>query len=384
MRRAIIAFLFIVPAFAFAQGTWTPLRGGGCIGGRNAGCTDKSIRIPLEDRAILAVRLSAHDDIGPQAGGAVRVKIDGNVVENFDAVKREVKVYQYDVDELRGRFLIIEAAEDDEIEVSQIAVLYAPRDRREDRGRDTIRRVPRDGWPGGGNSNGGWRRYGQADACIGGSECRKNGNRITIALEDRPVLGVRFWASDEIGPKAGGVLNVRIDDTTVESYIDIKREGRRHEFDVDNLEGSRLVIETGSNDEVDVKDIEVLYARGRRGSGGGGGGNYGGRELTHEGGCIGGTECGGSKSRIRIALNGRAVESIRLYAHDEVGPKAGGELRIRVDEQIIEYALDVKREGRNVTIDGKGAFGDYLYIEPATSDEVVVKDVRVKLADYDD
>ncbi|HYK01899.1 MAG TPA: hypothetical protein VE974_09090 [Thermoanaerobaculia bacterium] len=373
MRRAIIAFLFIVSTFAFAQGTWTPLQGGGCIGGRNAGCNSKNIRIPLEDRPILAVRLSAHDNIGPKAGGAVRVKIDGNIVENFDAVKREVKVYQYDVDELRGRFLIVESAEDDEIEVSQIAVLYAPREGRDGRGRDVIRRVPRD-------RGDGWRRYAQADACIGGNECRKNGNRITIALEDRPVLGVRFWASDEIGPKAGGVLNVRIDDTTVESYIDIKREGRRHELDVDNVEGSRLVIETGSNDEVDVKEIEVLYARGRRG----GGGNYGGRELTHEGGCIGGTECGGSKSRIRIALNGRAVESIRLYAHDEVGPKAGGELRIRIDDQIVEYALDVKREGRTVTIDSKGVFGDYLYIEPATSDEVVVKDVRVKLGDYDD
>jgi hypothetical protein len=381
MRRAILAFLFILPTFAFAQGTWTPLQGGGCIGG--ATCSEKRIRIALEDRPILAVRLTAHDNIGPKAGGAVRVKIDGNTIENFDAVKREPKVYQYEVDELRGRFLIVEAAENDEIEVSQIAVLYAPRE-----GRGTIRRVPRDGDGGGwdrgngnGNSNGGWRRYAQAAACIGGSECRKNGNRITIALDDRPVLGVRFWASDEIGPKAGGVLNVRIDDTTVESYIDIKREGRRHEFDVDNVEGSRLVIETGSNDEVDVKDIEVLYARGGRGGRGGSGGGYSNRELTHEGGCIGGVECGGRRARIRIPLNGRAVESIRLYAHDEVGPKAGGELRIRIDEEIIEYALDVKREGRTITIDGKGHYGDYLYIEPATDDEVVVKDVRVKLAD---
>jgi hypothetical protein len=380
MRRAIIAFLFILPTLAFAQGTWTPLQGGGCIGG--ATCPEKRIRMPLEDRPILAVRLTAHDNIGPKKGGAVRVKIDGNTIENFDAVKREPRVYQYEVDELRGRFLIIEAAENDEIEVSQVAVLYAPRE-----GRGTIRRNPRDrDWDrGGGNSNGGWRRYAQADACIGGSECRKNGNRITIALDDRPVLGVRFWASDEIGPKAGGVLNVRIDDTTVASYIDIKREGRRHEFDVDNVEGSRLVIETGSNDEVDVKDIEVLYARGgRRGGGSGGGGSYSSREVTHEGGCIGGVECGGRRSRIRIPLNGRAVESIRLYAHDEVGPKAGGELRIRVDEEIIEYALDVKREGRTITIDGKGLFGDYLYIEPATDDEVVVKDVRVRFADHDD
>jgi hypothetical protein len=381
MRRAILAFLFILPTFAFAQGTWTPLQGGGCIGG--ATCSEQRIRIALEDRPILAVRLTAHDNIGPKAGGAVRVKIDGNTIENFDAVKREPKVYQYEVDELRGRFLIVEAAENDEIEVSQIAVLYAPREGRE--GRGTIRRVPRDGDGGGwdrgngnGNSNGGWRRYAQAAACIGGSECRKNGNRITIALDDRPVLGVRFWASDEIGPKAGGVLDVRIDDTTVESYIDIKREGRRHEFDVDNVEGSRLVIETGSNDEVDVKDIEVLYARGGRGGSGGG---YSNRELTHEGGCIGGVECGGRRARIRIPLNGRAVESIRLYAHDEVGPKAGGELRIRIDEEILEYALDVKREGRTITIDGKGHYGDYLYIEPATDDEVVVKDVRVKLAD---
>ncbi|HEX8616092.1 MAG TPA: hypothetical protein VF911_00790 [Thermoanaerobaculia bacterium] len=383
MRRAVIALLFTLPTLlVFAQdtrrsaGTWSPLQGSGCIGGRTAACSNKNIRIPLEDRPVLAVRLTAHDDIGPNAGGAVRVKIDGNIVENFDAVKRTPQVYQYDVDELRGRFLIIEAAENDEIEVSEVAVLYAPRPGR-DGGRDTIRRVPRDR-DDGPRGNGGWRRYAQSDACIGGSECRKNGNRITIALDPRPVLGVRFWASDEIGPKAGGTLNVRIDDTTVASYVDIKREGRRHDFEVDNVEGTRLVIETASNDEVDVKEIEVLYARGGRRGGNGGG------QITHEGGCIGGSECGGRRARIRIALNGRPVESIRLYAHDEVGPKAGGELRIRVDDQILEYALDVKREGRTTTIDGKGAFGDYLYIEPATDDEVVIKDVRVKFAEFED
>lgn len=377
MRRTIIALLLVLPTFAFAQtsrpaaGAWTPLQGGGCIGGRT--CPEKRLRIPLEDRPVLAVRLTAHDDIGPKAGGAVRVKIDGNIIENFDAVKRDPKVYQYDVDELRGRFLIIEAAENDEIEVTDVAVLYTPLERR-----DTIRRVPRDrdngGWFGGDRGNGGWRRYAQADACIGGSECRRNGDRITIALDERPVLGVRFWAADGIGPKAGGIVNVRIDGHAIASYVDIKREGRRHEFDVDHIEGSRLVIETASNDEVDVKDIEVLYARGgRRGSGT--------REITHEGGCIGGTECGGRRARIRVALNGRPVESIRLYAHDEIGPRAGGELRIRIDDEVIEYALDVKREGRTMTIDANGLSGDYLYIEPAADDEVIIKDVRVRFAE---
>src|SRR5262249_31697435 len=100
-----------------------------------------------------------------------------------------------------------------------------------------------------------WRRYPE-HGCIGGSECRQNGKRITIALDSAPVIGVRFFAHDNIGQRADGKLNVRIDSHYVASYIDIQRSGRVHEFDVDRIRGDKLVIEVATDDEVEVRDIE--------------------------------------------------------------------------------------------------------------------------------
>lgn len=371
MRRLIVALLFIVSGSAFAQ-NFTSIPGGGCIGGST--CAEKRLRVPLEDRPVVSVRFKAHDQIGNKADGSLRVKIDGNTINSYIDIPRRGEVFTLDVDELRGRYLVFEAASDDEVEISDIAVLY---------GRDNpIRRIPRDRndrpRAGGGD---GWREYPRAGGCIGGDECRKNGTRITIALEDRPVLGVRFHAQDSIGTRADGRLAVRIDDHSVSSYIDVQRAGRVHEFDVEGVRGARLVIETTTNDEVEVSDIQVLYGRGGGRRGGGGDGP---REISHEGGCIGGDECGGRRARIRIPLRDRAVESIRFYAHDEVGARAGGRLLIRIDDEILTYSMDITREGRTHTVDGKNITGDYLYIEPAGDDEVVVKDVRVRFRDDDE
>lgn len=350
------------------QSDWQTYEDSGCVGGD--GCRERRLRVALEDRPILAVRFTAHDSIGAKADGALRVKIDGNTVRGFLDIPRRGETFTLDVDELRGRYLVFEAANDDEVEISEIAVLYS----RERNGN----RIPR-----GRDRDGGWRSYPDAAMCIGGDECRKNGKRITIGLADAPVLSVRFYAHDSIGMKADGKLTVRIDDATIGWYIDVQRAGSRHELDVDNVIGSKLVIETARDDEVDVKDIEVLYGRRSRRDDD----RWSRREITDPGKCIGGGECGGRFSGIRIELDGRAVDEIRFYAHDQVGTRAGGELRIRIDQETLEYALDIPREGRTFTIDGKNIAGDYLYIEPAENDEVVIKDIRVKLRpdrDYDD
>lgn len=379
MRRltALLALL-LAAAFASAQEEsaqlrrdrtdWTAYPDKACIGGSQ--CRNNRLRVTLEDRPVLAVRFTAHDQIGSKADGVLRIKIDGNTIKGYLDIPRAGETFTIDVDELIGRALVFEPVNDDEVEISGIEVLYS---------RDRIRR-PRDrddrdtDWSDRGS--GGWRPYPRAALCIGGTECRKNGNRITIALEDRPVLGVRFWAHDSIGARADGRVTVRIDDTSVAWYVDIKREGRRHELDVDSVSGSRLIIETASDDEVDVKDIEVLYGRGSSR-----GGRSGDRETRHEGDCIGGDECGGKRARIRIPLYGRAVESVRFYARDDIGSRAGGELRIRIDDEVIQNYLDIPREGRTFTIDGRGLAGDYLYIEPAEDDEVDVKEIRVRFAD---
>jgi hypothetical protein len=378
MRRLFIGLLLILPTLAFGQdlrrdksGDWSLFNAttGGCIGGSS--CRARSLRIPLEDKPVVAIRFRAHDQVGTKAEGVLRVKIDGNTVQGYIDIPRKGKTFTFEVDELRGRHLIFEPVNDDEVEISEIAVLYSAGrvatgriDRRQER------RSP---------SRGGWRSYPEVAGCIGGDECGRNGDRITIALDDAPVLGIRFYAHDAIGQRADGRLRVRIDDESINSYIDVQRAGKRHEFDVDNLYGTRLVIETSNDDEVEIKDVEVLY--GARGRGSRGGQRYGGREISHEGGCIGGSQCGGSRARIRIPIYGRPVNSIRFYARDDIGTRAGGELRIRIDDEILEYALDIPREGRTFTIDGKDLEGDYLIIEPAENDEVDIKDVRVRFGD---
>ena len=375
MYRAAL-FLLFLPSLAFAQGAlraggdWTELQTTvSCIGGSR--CPNKRLNVPInDDRTVIAVRFHAHDQIGEKAGGVLRVKIDGNTIRGYIDIPRAGETFTIDVEELTGRQIIFEPVVDDEVEISNVAVLYS---------RERPTRIERDRRSIGGAA-GGWRSYPNAKGCIGGDGCKENGTRLIIALEDRPVLGVRFFAHDNIGPRAGGELRVRIDDTTLGWTIDVKRNGKRHELEVENITGTRLVIETASNDEVEISEVEVLY--GRRASG------FGGslpREITHEGQCIGGAECGGRRARIRIPLRGYPVESVRFYARDDVGTKAGGELRIRIDDEILRDYLDIPRAGRTFTIDGRGIAGDYLVIEVTEDDEVVVKDIRIRFGrDEDD
>lgn len=341
-----------------------PVYKSGCIGGSK--CTERRLRIPLEDRPVIGVRFTAHDQIGETAGGELRVKIGTNTVRDNLDIPRRGETFTIEVENLRGTQLILEPASDDEIQIDDVQVLYG----RNDTPRRDIPGRGNDGIRGGGA---GWRRYPNASGCIGGAECRKNGTRIMVALEDAPVLGIRFHAHDQIGTRADGRLNVRIDDESVDPYIDVQRNGKLHEIEVDRVRGSRLVIATSTDDEVEIRDVEVLYApRERRGSGGG---NW--RETTHAGGCIGGSECGGRRNRIRVELRDAPVESIRFYAHDLVGTRAGGELRISIDDHVIRDYLDIPRDGRNFTFDAEGRVGDVLYITPAEDDEVVVRDIVV-------
>ena len=67
--------------------------------------------------------------------------------------------------------------------------------------------------------SGDWVEYPNEGRCIGGSRCPER--RIRIRLEDRPVVAVRFKASDDIGETAGGELRVSIDRNVVRSGMDI-------------------------------------------------------------------------------------------------------------------------------------------------------------------
>ena len=368
MRRFVLFALLLAPSLASAQ--WNELPDAGCIGG--SGCADRRLRIALEDRPVLGVRFHAHDSVGSKAEGVLRVKIDGTTVKGYIDIPRAGETFTLDVDELRGRYLVFEPVNNDEVEIKNVAVLY---------GAHKLYTGPARQAPSGGvGSSSGWRSYPGAAMCIGGNECRKNGKRITIALDNAPVIGIRFHAHDAIGQRADGRLSVRIDDTSINSYIDVQRAGRLHDLEVDNVRGTRLVIETETDDEVEVKDVAVLYGRMRRSDRR----EDRQRETRHEGGCIGGDECGGSRARIRIPLYGRSVKSVRFYARDDIGSRAGGELRIRIDDEILRNYLDIPREGRTFTIDGQGFAGDYLVIETTEDDEVELKDIRVTFGENDD
>ena len=238
-------------------------------------------------------------------------------------------------------------------------------------------------------ANADWRRYGE-HGCIGGSQCRQNGRRMSIALENAPVLGIRFFADDNIGRTHNGKLNVKIDNHFVASYVDVHRDGRVHEFTVGRILGDRLVIETATDDEVEIRDIQVLYGpregyerdRERR--------DYDRdrreerweREYGEEGGCIGGSECGGHRARIRIPLRDQRIRAITFYADDNVGRRHNGKLRVTVDGDVLRDYLDIHQNGRDYDIDGHGMRGHWLVFEPASDDEVVIRRIRVHYEHY--
>src|SRR5436190_4872528 len=82
-----------------------------------------------------------------------------------------------------------------------------------------------------------WTKYPDS-GCIGGSTCGGRHNRLKIKLENRPVVGVRFFARDDIGERAGGSLRVKVGDTIVKDDIDIRREGSMIAIDVDAIRGN--------------------------------------------------------------------------------------------------------------------------------------------------
>ena len=367
MRRLLLISAFLFTASLYAE-SWTKYPDSGCIGGSTCGGRHTRLKIAIEPRPVVGVRFFARDNIGERAGGSLRVKVGDTIVKDDIDVRREGGVITIDVDAVRGNTLTIEPSADDEVQVERIEVLYGTAPRVEPRLRRPETRPGRAGW----------RQYPEDGRCIGGRECRQNGSRITVVLDDLPVRGIRFHARDDIGARADGRLKVRIDDTVIESYIDVERRGRTHEFDVDDVYGSKLVIETANDDEVDVSDIEVLYGRDERGGHSRGSWKRGGGVFDEQGGCIGGDECGGSRAQIRIRLKDRPVLSVTFYAHDDVGTRAAGQLRVRIDDEIIEDYLDIRREGKSHTINGKKLTGRYLIIEPAADDEVVVEDIRVR------
>jgi hypothetical protein len=104
---------------------------------------------------------------------------------------------------------------------------------------------------------------------------------------------------------------------------------------------------------------------------------YDNRYNDNQGGCIGGSRCGGTRSEIRIPLENAGIDRISFRAHDNVGDNSRGHLLVRVDDRILERDIDVPKNGYDYNLDVRGIRGRYLIFEPATDDEVVVEDIYV-------
>ncbi len=231
---------------------------------------------------------------------------------------------------------------------------------------------------------GSWTSIQYSDVCIGGDRC---GGRLELPLADAPVVAVRFYAHDDVGNKHRAHLRVSIDGDVIAYDLDIKRDGRVHELDARGYAGRCLVFTPLTNDEAVIEEVEVIYGRRhgykpdrrdrpyRPATDGPGYGDW--RPVRRAGGCFGGELCGHQGDDLVVRLSGAPLHGVRFYAHDAVGQKSGGRLRVRVDGKVIEYDLDIKRAGGVYELDVPGLRARRLVFETLSHDEVVVEDIEV-------
>ncbi len=220
-----------------------------------------------------------------------------------------------------------------------------------------------------------WELYDEEGGCIGGSRCGDQGDSIRIPLEDSPVFGVRFNAHDDVGDTREGKLRVRIDGGALGQDIDVSEVAKPYELEVAPRRGRFLVIETRGDDEVVVEDIEVRYGalrqpRERREW----------RAYPEGAGCIGGGRCRDQGVLIRIPLEDARVYGVRFLAHDQVGERTRGRLRVRIDQRTLAKDIDVLRRGEVYNLLVEGLRGRYLVFEALGGEEVVVEDIEIQYA----
>jgi hypothetical protein len=218
-----------------------------------------------------------------------------------------------------------------------------------------------------------WESYEEEGGCIGGSRCGDQGDALRIPLEDAAVWGVRFHAGDDVGETHGGHLRVRIDNATIAPDIDVADAGELYELPVPGRRGRFLIVETRTDDEVMVEDIEILYAglrapRERRQW----------KSYPEDSGCFGGDRCRAQGRLLRVRLEDAPVWGIHFRANDDVGPRTRAHLRVRIDHHTLARDLDLAKKGETYSLIVAGLRGRYLIFEALVNDEVVVEDIAVQ------
>ncbi|MFL6237546.1 MAG: hypothetical protein ACJ76N_30780, partial [Thermoanaerobaculia bacterium] len=90
--------------------------------------------------------------------------------------------------------------------------------------------------------------------------------------------------------------------------------------------------------------------------------------------------CGDQGDAIRIPLEDASIWGVRFLAHDNVGPRTRGHLRVRIDRRTLARDIDVLRAGEVYTLQVEGVRGHALIFEAIANDEVVVQDIEVRYA----
>jgi hypothetical protein len=93
--------------------------------------------------------------------------------------------------------------------------------------------------------------------------------------------------------------------------------------------------------------------------------------------CIGGEICGYHGDSFSLPLASGPVSGVRFFAHDDVGRRSRGKLRVSVDGYELADYLDIRRDGEVYELEVRGIEGRYLTFEALGDDEVVIEDIQV-------
>ena len=98
----------------------------GCLGGDLCRYNGEERRVRLKPRPVREVRFYAHDAVGPQSRGRLRVRLDGELLARELEIPRRGAVLRLDAVGLRGRELIFEVVGSEEVVLEDVEVLYGP------------------------------------------------------------------------------------------------------------------------------------------------------------------------------------------------------------------------------------------------------------------
>jgi|GEM_PF-5222062 hypothetical protein len=123
----LAAWIAALPSLAVADDgpTWrTYPYASGCYGGELCRGNGQGVTVRLAPRPVVAVRFYAHDEVGEEHAGRLRVRLDHHLLAREVEISDKGGVIELDGVGLSGRDLRLEVLGDDEVVVEDLEVLY--------------------------------------------------------------------------------------------------------------------------------------------------------------------------------------------------------------------------------------------------------------------